>query len=75
MMKLKFKKPRQWFTSYYLLTQIIPFVYYSITKRIFRNVEPNTFYVTLIDDLLNWILIEQKYILADVINHHILLVS
>jgi len=33
------------------------------------------FYVTLIDDLLNWILIEQKYILADVISHHILLVS
>ena len=25
------------------------------------------FFVTLIDDLLNWILIEQKYILTDVI--------
>jgi len=28
---------------YYLLTQIILFIYYSVTKRIFRNVEPNTF--------------------------------
>ena len=44
--------------SYYLITQIFPFVHYSVTKRIFRSVEPNTFYVTLIDDdLLNWILI------------------
>ena len=24
---------------YYLLTQIIPFIYYSVTKRIFRNVK------------------------------------
>jgi len=37
-------KTRQWFTSYYLLTQIIPFIYYSITKRIFRNIEPKTLF-------------------------------
>jgi len=33
-------------------------LFHSVTKRIFCNVEPNTFFVTLIDDdLLNWILI------------------
>ena len=58
-----FFNTRQWFTSYYLLTQIILFVYYSVTIRIFHNVEPTRvtlFYVTLIDDLFNWILVEQK---------------
>jgi len=38
-----------------------------LLKEYFAISSLNSFFVTLIDDLLNWILIEQKYILTDVI--------
>jgi len=33
------------------LTHAIPFIYNSSTEKIFCNVQPNTFYVTLVDDM------------------------
>ena len=39
---------------YYLFSQGIPLIYHFITE--FCNVQPNIFYVTLVDDLSSWIL-------------------
>jgi len=53
---ISLKKNRHCFTVYYLLTQCISFIYYSVTGRICCNVQymymqPNAsiFYVTLVD--------------------------